>query len=137
MKLYYVTGHDCQGLRVYKTREAAEDFMSLRISEVMNYIRHIHKEDGVSYTDEVKRKNGHIDYFIAKAINDLSDPKQYEAFLASPAMCEAGLCEADTKVSVSIDHEAETHIYRREDDNTKTQTFAVLSIKELETDNLK
>lgn len=66
--------------------------------------------------------------------------EELEYIAACPAFSdkrEAELCDADTKVSVSIDHEAEMHIYRREDDNTKTQTFAVLSIKELETDNLK
>lgn len=146
MKLYYITGHDhmdeCGGVcinqvhRMFKTREAAESCLALHIKDVRDYLWYLHKEDGVSYTDEVRTKNSCIDFFIAEAIYDLSDPKQYDAFLESPAMCEAGMCDTDTKVSVSIDHEAETHIYRREDDNTKTQTFACLSIYEIETDNL-
>lgn len=145
MKLYYVTGHDFQGdigelcinqiCQVYKTREAAEDYLSLLISDIRQYLQYLHKEDGVNYTDEIKRKNGNMDYFIAKATYDLSDLNQYEAFLQSPKISEAGLCNDGIKIVVSIDHDAQS--FRKNDDNTMIQTFASLSINEIETDNLK
>lgn len=78
MKLYYITGHDhmdeCGGVcinqvhRMFKTREAAESCLALHIKDVRDYLWYLHKEDGVSYTDEVRTKNGCIDFFIAEAI---------------------------------------------------------------------
>lgn len=140
MKIYHLKGRDCQGdcgmpgctfiSHIFKTREEAEEYVNTCIRDVRDYLQYQHKDDGVPYEDEVHNKNGNFDYFIARAKYDLADPKQYEAFLNSPYLAEAGLNDEYMKVNISIDHEAKS--FRPENDNTVTQTISVFSISEME-----
>lgn len=140
MKIYHVKGHDCQGdcgmpgctfiAHIFKTREEAEEYVNTCIRDVRDYLKYHGEGCSFRYEDEIHNVNGNFYYFIARAKYNLSDPKQYEAFLNSPYLAEAGLNSEDMKVNISIDHEAET--FRREDDNTVTQTISVFSISEME-----
>lgn len=139
MKIYLLKGHDCIGdcgmpgltyiVHIFKSREEAEEYINTCIRDVRNYLQFQHEEYGFRYEDEIHNVNGNIDYYIARAKYDLSDPKQHEAFLNSPYLAEAGLNNEDVNVSISIDHDK---VSFRSEDNTLTQAVSVFSISEIE-----